>query len=102
MRTSFAFCATFLALSAPLAFAAELHPGDSIDGSVHAGATESYSLNLHAADVVSLTFSDSGQDVLLTVQTPKGEIARRFSSKNQNGQPASFYATESGVWQLAV
>jgi enterochelin esterase-like enzyme len=94
--------ATLLMFFAPIVVGAELHPGDSIEKSVRAGITETYSLNLEAGDVVSLLFTDTGQDVILTVQTPKGEVARRFSSKNQQGQPVSFFAPESGAWQLAL
>ena len=93
---------TLLVVFALMAVGAELHPGDSIEKFVRGGATETYSLNLEAGDVVSLQFSDTGQNVILTVQTPKGTVARRFSSKNQEGQPVSFFAPESGAWQLAL
>lgn len=102
MRNTCASFATFLVLFAPLVVGAELHPGDSIDKSVRAGAIETYSLNLQAGDVVSLVFADSGQDVVMTVGTPKGEVARRFSSKVLEGQPVTFYAPEAGAWQLVV
>ena len=98
----FASLTMFLLFSTPIIVAAELHPGNSIEKSVRGGATETYSLNLVAGDVVSLLFTDTGQDVILTVQTPKGEVARRFSSKNQQGQPVSFFAPESGAWQLVL
>ena len=79
-----------------------MHPGESAEKFLRPGATEVYSLTLQAGDVASLQFTDTGQDVVLTVQSPGGEVARRFSSKFQGGQAISFYATESGAWKIAL
>ena len=96
---SFVIC--FVAL-APGLSGAELHAEDTVQKSLQPGSTEVYAVNLKAGDVVSLDFTDTGQDVILTVQTPRGEVARRFSSKLQGGQPVGWYATDSGTWQLAL
>jgi len=51
---------------------------------------------------VSLQFTDTGQDVILTVSNPDGEAARRFSSKLLGGAPVSFFAAQSGTWQIVL
>jgi len=102
MRISSCLIATCIAAFTSTSFGAELHPGDSIEKSLRPGATEVYSLTLQAGDVASLQFTGAAQDVILTVQTPAGEVGRRFSSKFQGGQAIAFYATESGAWQMAL
>src|ERR1700734_2696694 len=86
----------------PVVQATELRSGDSIQNSLRPGATETYSLNLQAGDLVSLDFIDTGQDVMLTVLNPAGEAARRFSSKLQEEQSVAFFASQSGAWQIVV
>src|SRR5579864_8091826 len=102
MRNTDLLIAVYLVAFAPIILGSELHPGDSVEKSLRPGATEAYSVSLQTGDVVSLKFSDTGQDVILTVQTPGGEAARRFSSKLQVGQPVTWYAAESGAWQIAL
>jgi len=87
---------------APIVVGAELHSGESVQNSLHPGATEAYTLNLQAGDLVSLKFTDTGQDIILTVSTPGGEVARRFSSKLQDGEPVAWYVPERGAWQIAL
>jgi enterochelin esterase-like enzyme len=102
MRLRHLLIALYLVVFAPIILASELHPEDSIEKSLRPGATETYSVNLQAGDVVSLKFADTGQDVILTVQTPAGEVARRFSSKLQGTQPIAWYAAEPGAWQIVL
>lgn len=102
MRRRDLLTAIYLVVFVPIILASELHPGDSIDKSLRPGATETYAVNLQAGDVVSLKFADTGQDIILTVQTPGGEVARRFSSKLQGAQPIAWYSAESGAWQIAL
>lgn len=102
MRIPYLPLALCIVAFAPIVLGSELHSGDSVQNSLHPGATETYSVNLQAGDLVSLKFADTGQDVILTVSTPGGEVARRFSSKLQSGDSLAFYAPESGAWQIAV
>ena len=94
--------AIYMVACVPIVFASELHSGDSVQNSLRAGATEAYSLNLQAGDLVSLEFTDTGQDTILTVLNPGGEAARRVSSKLQQGESFAFYATHSGAWQIVL
>jgi enterochelin esterase-like enzyme len=85
-----------------IVFASDLHPGDTVQNTFRPPTTHAYSISLQAGDVVSLMFTDTGQDTILTVLNPTGETARRFSSKLQEGQSLSFYAAQSGAWQLVL
>jgi enterochelin esterase-like enzyme len=100
MRVPLLSAAIYIATCIPIVFASELHSGDSVQNSLRPGATEAYSLNLQAGDLVSLEFAATGQDVILTVLNPAGDAARRFSSKLLDGQSVAFYAPQSGVWQI--
>jgi enterochelin esterase-like enzyme len=94
--------ATYIVAFAPIVLGSELHSGDSLENSLRPGATEAYSLKLQFGDLVSLKLADAGQDVILTVLTPGGGVARRFSSKLQNGDTLAFYVAESGAWQISL
>jgi hypothetical protein len=67
MRAPYLSAAIYILAFVRLVLATELHSGDSVQNSLRPGATEAYSLNLQAGDVVSLDLTDTGQDVVLTV-----------------------------------
>jgi enterochelin esterase-like enzyme len=98
-RLSAAIC---IVTCVPIVLGSELHTGDSVQNSLRPGATEAYTLNLTAGDLVSLELIDTGQDVILTALNPGGETARRFSSKLQEGEAVTFYAAQSGAWQIVL
>jgi enterochelin esterase-like enzyme len=102
MRVPLLSAALYILTCIPIVFASELHSGDSVQNSLLPGATQSYSLNLQSGDLVSLDFIDTGQDVILTVLNSDGQTARRFSSKLQGGEPLTFYAAQSGAWQIIL
>src|SRR5579862_5173602 len=102
MRAPYLFSAMCVLAFVRLVLGSELHSGDSVQNSLRPGATQAYSLNLQAGDVVSLELTDTGQDVVLTVLSPDGQPSRRFSSKLQEGESVAFYASLSGAWQISL
>ena len=102
MRIPRVFAAIYIVAFAPIVFGSELHPGESVQNSLRPGATQAYSLNLQAGDLVSLELIDTGQDVIATVLNPDGQAARRFSSKLLQGEAVTFYAAQSGAWQIVL
>jgi enterochelin esterase-like enzyme len=102
MRAPYLYSAMYILAFVRLVLGSELHSGDSVQDALKPGATQAYSLNLKAGDVVSLDLTDTGQDVVLTVLSPNGEASRRFSSKLQEGGSVAFYASQAGAWQISL
>jgi enterochelin esterase family protein len=79
-----------------------LEPEKTVERTLSAGSFDSYALDLHFGDLVSLKVTGKGQDVILSVFGPAGDLSRAFSSEVVNGGTVRFFAARAGSWRLRV
>ena len=99
----------FLGVSLPLLVGAQidspqrLEPDKTVERTLSAGSSDSYTLDLHLRDLVSLKVTGKGQDVILSIFGPAGDLNRAFSSEVQNNGTIRFLASSrAGLWRLLV
>ncbi len=77
-----------------------LEPEKTVERTLGAGSSDSFVLDLHLGDLVSLKLTGKGQDVILSVFGPEGDLSRAFSSEIVGGDTIRFMATQAGTWRL--
>jgi enterochelin esterase-like enzyme len=79
-----------------------LEPEKTIERTLTGGSSDSYTLDLHLGDLVALKITDKGQDVILSVFGPAGDLNRAFSSEGMGGGTIRFFAVRAGSWRVRV
>jgi len=79
-----------------------LEPDKTVERTLSAGSSDSYALDLHTGDLVSLKLTAKGQDMILSVFEPAGDLSRAFSSEVLDGETIRFVAVRAGSWRLRV
>jgi CHAT domain-containing protein len=86
------------------AAATSIQPGKSIERSIAAGETQSYTLAMTVGQYAHITVSQRGVDVVVTTFAPSGNKLVEFDGPNGNYdvEPISILAETAGVYRLEV
>src|SRR5579884_1649709 len=80
----------------------QLEPEKTFNRNLAAGTTDLFALDLKTDQIVQLLLEGQGQDVILSVYSPDGQLSRAFSSERLKGDALQFLATQPGRWSLKV
>ena len=95
-------CLVPTVLSAQTADTHALTLGKPVESTLASGAIDTYTLAVHAGDIVTLKVVDSTSAVIASVFDPSRKLERAFLSTLLEGEPVRFRASESGTWRVSV
>src|SRR5215472_2110163 len=78
----------------------QLEAEKTVNRNLAAGGADLFALDLKTDQIVQLTLTGQGKDVILSVYSPDGTLRRAFSSERQNGAALQFLATQPGRWTI--
>lgn len=78
-----------------------LEPEKTIERTLEAGSTDTFSVTLTNGWMVHLTLR-AKEDTLLSAIGPSGKVHRKISTQVQEGGPFTFLAREGGPWNFVI